>query len=80
MLFNIPSTCWLTAKVESKTIRTTATKSSTTKTPNTTPVNFCPRSPMSSNALNTIAVDDIESIPPKNMLLICEKPSAFPAA
>ena len=27
-----------------------------------------------------VTVDDIESIPPKNMLLICEKPSAFPAA
>ena len=33
---------------------------------------------MSSKALKTIAVDDIESIPPRKMLLMWEKPSDMP--
>ena len=73
-----PSNCLLTASVESSTISTTPTRSSTTRMPSTTPVKRCPRNPMSSKALKTIAVDDIESIPPRKMLLMCEKPSDMP--
>ena len=75
----IPSNSFPIASVDSNTISTTATKSSTTSTPSTTPANFCSRSPRSSNDLKTTAVDDIDSIPPRKMLVMCENPIRFPA-
>ena len=74
-----PSKCWLTANVDKMTSITTATRSSTTRMPKTIPVNFCWRRFMSLKALKTIAVEDMDSIPPKNMQLICENPIRFPA-
>ena len=34
---------------------------------------------MSLNALNTMAVEDMDSIPPRKIQLVCEKPIALPA-
>ena len=49
------------------------------KNPQDMPVNFCWRSPMSLKALNTMAVDDMDNIPPRKILLMWENPIAFPA-
>ena len=37
-------------------------------------VNFCWRSPMSLKALNTMAVGDMDNIPPRKILLMWENP------
>ena len=47
----MPSKFWLTAMVESMTMRTIATKSSMTRMPKTKPVKRCARKPRSSIAL-----------------------------
>ena len=44
----------------------------------TIPANFCWRSPRSSNALYIIVVDDIASIPPRNMQFIWLHENSFP--
>ena len=75
---SMPSTCLLTATVESNTINNTANRSSTTKIPNTTPANRWLRNPMSSNALKIIVVEDIDNIPPRKRLFICPQPSDKP--
>ena len=75
---SMPSTCLLTATVESNTINNTANRSSTTKIPNTTPANRWLRNPMSSNALKIIVVEDIDNIPPRKRLFICPQPSDNP--
>ena len=79
-LFNnsIPSTCLLTATVESKTMSKTANRSSTTKMPKTTPAKRWLRRPMSSNALKIMVVEDMESIPPRKRLFMCPQPNASP--
>ena len=64
---------------DDNTIITTATRSSITRIPKTMPVNFCWRSPISLKALNTMAVDDMDNIPPRKILLMWENPIAFPA-
>ena len=75
---SMPSTCLLTATVESNTINNTANRSSTTKIPNTTPANRWLRNPMSSNALKIIVVEDIDNIPPRKRLFICPQPCDKP--
>ena len=56
----------------------TANKSSTTRIPKTTPANLWLRSPISSKALNIMVVDDIDSMPPRNIELIWLQPSIVP--
>ena len=73
-----PANCWLTAIVESNTISTTASKSSTTRVPKTTFVKGIPFRPRSSKALIMMVVDDIESIPPRKMRSIWLQPIAPP--
>ena len=77
---SMPSTVWLTAMVESRTISRTAKRSSTTRMPNTTPAKCWSRRPMSSKALKMMVVDDIESMPPRKRLFICPQPRARPVA
>ena len=81
MLANIsvPSNRLLTASVESSTISTTATRSSITRMPITTPANRRSCSFISSKALKTMAVDDIDSMPPRNSALRWPKSSRCPA-
>ena len=47
--------------------------------PSEMPANFCCRNPMSSSALNTMVVDDIQSIPPRNSAFISLNPKSRPA-
>lgn len=65
-----PSTESLTAIDDSTTIMSTANRSSTTSMAKTSDANFFCLSPRSVSALIMIVVDDIDSMPPKNMLLI----------
>ena len=74
-----PSNCRLTAIDASSTISTTANRSSTTKIPKSISANFCRRSPRSSSALNTMVVDDMHSIPPRNSELISDHPIVRPS-
>jgi len=77
-IISSPANSWLTAIVESKTIIIMATRSSTTNVPNTIPVNRWLRNPRSSKAFIMIVVDDIDSIPPRNMEFIVDHPSRCP--
>ena len=60
------------------TIISTANRSSTISTANTWEANLRWRRPRSVSAVRIIVVNDIDSIPPRNMLLIFEKPSSWP--
>ena len=73
-----PANCLLTAIVESRTISTTARRSSTTRVPNTMLVKGFPLSPRSSKALMMMVVEDIESIPPRKIRSIWVQPIAPP--
>ena len=75
---SMPSTSLLTASVESKTISRTANKSSAIKMPRTTPAKRWLLTLASSNALYIMVVDDIESIPPRKMDVICPQPRRVP--
>ena len=75
-----PSTLLFTAIDDSTTIMSTAKRSSTTSTASTREANFFCLSPMSVNALSIMVVDDIDNIPPRNMLLMKLKSSMRPTA
>ena len=75
----IPSKVWLTAKVERITISKTASRSSTTNSPMTLPLNFSRCNFMSSKALAIIVVEEIESMAPRKMLSIWLHPKALPS-
>ena len=60
------------------TIITTANRSSTISTANTSEANFFCRSPRSVNAFIIMVVDDMESMPPRKRLLMLVKPSRWP--
>ena len=60
-----PSNSLLTASVESITMSTMARMSSIISTLSTSPAKRSFRSPMSSNALKMMVVDDMASMPPK---------------
>ena len=79
-LYNIspPSTLLLTAIDDNITIINTAKRSSTMSTANTIDANFLCLKFISVNALMMIVVDDIDNIPPRKRLLICENPSKCP--
>ncbi|MNL26459.1 hypothetical protein D3C87_1479870 [compost metagenome] len=74
-----PSNCWLTASVVSNTSNKMATRSSTIRTPNTSPANFLCFTPSSSNALMIMVVDETERIPPRNILSMVDQPITLPA-
>ena len=74
----VPSNCRLTAIEESNTISIIANRSSTTSIPKATFANLCLPKFMSSMALNTMVVDDILIIPPRNNELISFHPSNCP--
>ena len=73
-----PATLSFMAMDDSITIMSTANKSSTISTANTSPANFLCCMPRSVNAFIIIVVEDIDSMPPRNRLLILEKPSRCP--
>ena len=73
-----PSKRRLTLSVDRITSSNTATKSSTTNTAVTVPVNFCCFSFRSSNDLMIIVVDEMESMQPKKMQLMSPIPSTWP--
>ena len=81
---SIEFTIWLPsgelplATALSITIMTMARMSSRMRTLITKPANFCWRSPRSSNALYMIVVDDMASIPPRNMQFIWLQENSFP--
>ena len=66
------------AMEESNTMRITAKRSSTTRMPKQILANFCSRSPMSSSALKTMVVDDMQSIPPRKREFISSHPKRRP--
>ena len=61
----VPSNSLLTARVESITMSTMARISSMMSTLSTSPAKRSLRSPISSNALKMMVVDDMASIPPR---------------
>ena len=63
---------------DSITIMTMARMSSSMSTLMTSPANCCCRSPISSNALYIIVVDDMASIPARKRQFIWLQPNAFP--
>lgn len=73
-----PSNVLLTAKVEMSTIRTMAMRSSMMRMPNTYLVYDWLRSPISSNALMMMAVDDMDIIPPNRILVVMPHPNDMP--
>jgi hypothetical protein len=73
-----PTNSLLTAIVERMTIIRIAIRSSTTKVPNTMPVNRWLRKPRSSKALIIIVVDDMDNIPPRNTEFIVLHPNRCP--
>ncbi len=74
-----PEKLLLIAIEERRTIITTAKRSSTIRTARTCDVNLRCIKLRSVSAFKIIVVDDIESMPPRNRLLIKEKPIIFPA-
>ena len=78
MSISLPSNCCFTAIDESSTMRTTAKRSSTMSMPNTTLANLWLPRFMSSMALNTMVVDDMQSIPPRKRELISFHPNKRP--
>ncbi len=78
MSISPPSTLLLRAIDDNNTIMTTAKRSSTISTANTSEANRLWRRLRSVNALMMIVVDDIDSIPPRNRLLMVVKPSRCP--
>ena len=75
---SVPSTLLLMAMDDSMTIINTAKRSSTISTANTSEANFFCRRLRSVNALIMMVVDDIDSIPPRNRLLMWEKFRKWP--
>ncbi len=73
-----PEKCWLTARLLNSTNSSTATMSSITSTPTTTPANTCVFSPSSFKARTMIVVLEIERIPPKNRLSMAPQPNHCP--
>ncbi len=73
-----PSTLSLMAIDDSITIINTANRSSTISTANTSDANFLWLRLRSLNAFMIMVVDDIESMPPRNRLLMLENPSRCP--
>ena len=71
---SLPSNSFFTAMEVSNTMSTTAKRSSTMRMPKQTPAKRWLRSPASSMALNTMVVEDIHSIPPKNRAFMPPKP------
>ena len=67
-----------TDRVDSITIRMTATRSSTTNAPITSAVNFSFFSFKSSKALTMMLVDEMDSIQPRKMQFIFCQPKSFP--
>ena len=76
----MPSNSLLTAIVESITIRSIPSMSSSTSTLSTCEEKRCPRSPRSSTALYIIVVGDMASIPPRKRLSMRDQPNACPAS
>ena len=74
----MPSKVLLTAKVDKMTISKTASRSSTTNSPMTLPLNFSRCNFMSSNALAIIVVEEIDNMAPRKMQSICDQPSTLP--
>ena len=74
----IPSKVLLTAKVDSMTISRTASRSSTTNSPMTLPLNFSRFNFMSSKALAIIVVEEMESMAPRKIQSICDQPKSLP--
>ena len=74
----VPSNSLVTAIVESKTISKITTISSTTRTPKTVRAKFFVLTPSSSNALIIMVVEELASIPPRNILSITLQPSQRP--
>ena len=68
-----PSTLLFTAIDDRITIMSTAKRSSTMRTANTSDANFFCRRFKSVNAFMMIVVDDMDSIPPRNRLFMLEK-------
>ena len=73
-----PSKVFPTDSVERTTIRMTATRSSTTRAPMTSAVNFSFFSFKSSKALTMMLVDEMESMHPKKMQFILCHPKSLP--
>ena len=73
-----PANLFDTASVESNTISTTAIRSSNTRAPNTSGANGFSLRPRSSYALIIMVVDDIDSIPPRNIDSMLLHPIASP--
>ena len=74
----VPSNSLVTAMVESNTMRRITTISSTTRTPNTIFAKFFVFTPNSSNARMIIVVEELASIPPRNILSMVLQPSMRP--
>ena len=71
---SLPSKLLRTAMAGSSTIMRMATKSCMISTTSTMSANFCFFMPMSLNALMTMVVEDMASIPPRKMLSVVVQP------